>query len=82
MLRDGGLSEQADEILFEHGIPVGPASDVSIQEIDELAVAREREVEAVIEAWRDRAEERRRDRKAAEIDQLISEHRARNPEES
>ncbi|TKR27584.1 DUF460 domain-containing protein [Natronomonas salsuginis] len=82
VLRDGGLSEQADEILFEHGIPVGPASDVSIQEIDELAVAREREVEAVIEAWRDRAEERRRDRKAAEIDQLISEHRARNPEES
>ncbi|MGM0718529.1 MAG: DUF460 domain-containing protein, partial [Halobacteriota archaeon] len=68
-----------DEILFEHDVPVAPAEDVSVQEIDELAVAREREVEAVIDAWRDRAEERRRDRKAAEIDQLISEHRARDP---
>jgi predicted RNase H-like nuclease (RuvC/YqgF family) len=78
VLRDGGLSEQADEILFEHEIPVGPAADVTIQEIDELAVAREREVEAVVDAWRDRAEERRRERKADEIDQLISEHRARD----
>ena len=82
VLRDGGLSEQADEVLFEHEIPVGPATDVTIQEIDELAVAREREVDAVIEEWHDRAEERRRERKAAEIDQLISEHRARDPERS
>ena len=82
VLKDGGLSEQADEVLFEHEIPVGPATDVTIQEIDELAVAREREVDAVVEDWRDRAEERRRERKAAEIDQLISEHRARDPERS
>ncbi len=82
VLRDGGLSEQADEILFEHGIPVAPADKVTIQEVDELAVARESEVEAAIEEWRDRAEERRRERKAAEIDQLISEHRARDHERS
>ena len=82
VLRDGGLSEQADEVLFEHEVPVGPASDVTIQEVDELAVARENEVEAVIEDWNDRATERRRERKAAEIDQLISEHRARDPERS
>ena len=82
VLRDGGLSEQADEVLFEHEVPVGPASDVTIQEVDELAVARENEVEAVIEDWNDRAAERRRERKAAEIDQLISEHRARDPERS
>ena len=82
VLRDGGLSEQADEVLFEHEVPVGPASEVTIQEVDELAVAREREVEAVIEKWQGRAAERRRERKAAEIDQLISEHRARDPERS
>ncbi|WP_181693510.1 DUF460 domain-containing protein [Natronomonas sp. LN261] len=80
VLRAGGLSEQADEVLFDREIPVGPAADVAIQEVDELAVAREREVEAVVQAWHERAEERRRERKAAEIDQLISEHRARNPE--
>jgi len=78
VLRDGGLSEQADEILFESGVPVGPADDVTIQEVDELAVARESEVEAVIEDWRDRAERRRRERKAERIDELISEHRARD----
>ena len=82
VLRDGGLSEQADEILFEHDVPVGPAEDVTIQEVDELAVARESEVEAVIDEWESRAEERRRERKAEEIDQLISEHRARDPERS
>jgi len=80
VLREGGLSEQADEVLFDREIPVGPAADVTIQEVDALAVAREREVEAVVQAWHERAEERRRERKAAEIDQLISEHRARNPE--
>ena len=82
VLRDGGLSEQADEILFEHEIPVAPADEVTIQEVDELAVARESEVESAIEQWRDRAEERRRERKVDEIDQLISEHRARDPERS
>jgi predicted RNase H-like nuclease (RuvC/YqgF family) len=80
ILREGKLSEQADEILFDHEIPVGPADDVTIQEVDELAVARESEIEAVIDEWHDRAAERRHERKQAQIDQLISEHRARDHE--
>lgn len=76
VLKDGGLSDSADEILFEAGIPVGPAEDVTIREIDELAVARESEVEGVIEGWHGRAEERRREQNASMVDQLISEHRA------
>ncbi|MFD1565200.1 DUF460 domain-containing protein [Haloarchaeobius amylolyticus] len=80
ILKDGGLSEIADEILFEAEIPVGPADDVAMQEVDELAVAREDDVEAVIDDWHERAEARKRDRKAAMVDQLISEHRAGNNE--
>jgi predicted RNase H-like nuclease (RuvC/YqgF family) len=76
VLKNGGLSEVADRILFEHDVPVGPAEDVAMQEVDELAVAREDDVEAVIEDWEDRAEERRRDRTAETIDRIISEHRA------
>jgi len=72
----GGLSNVADEILFDRDIPVGPADDVAIQEVDELAVARESEIEAVIDDWADRAEQRRKERKAEQLDQLISEHRA------
>ena len=78
VLRTGRLSEQADEILFDHDVPVGPADEVTIQEVDELAVAREREVEAVIDDWHERAETRRQEQKRAQIDQLISEHRARD----
>ncbi len=76
ILKEGGLSEIADEILFDAEIPVGPADDVAMQEVDELAVAREDDVEAVIDDWHERAEARRRDKKAAMVDQLISEHRA------
>ncbi|MFC4550350.1 MULTISPECIES: DUF460 domain-containing protein [Halorussus] len=76
LTRDGGISDIADEVLFEREIPVGPADDVTIQEVDDLAVARDREVEAVIDDWEDRAEERRKARKEAQLDQLISEHRA------
>ncbi|MDQ2050210.1 DUF460 domain-containing protein [Natronolimnohabitans sp. A-GB9] len=78
VLKEGGLSEIADEILFDAEIPVGPADDVAMQEVDELAVAREDDVEAVIDDWHERAKERERDRKAAMVDQLISEHRAGN----
>ncbi|WP_265109326.1 DUF460 domain-containing protein [Halosolutus halophilus] len=76
ILKDGGLSEIADEILFDEEIPVGPAGDVAMQEVDELAVAREDDVEAVIDDWHDRAAARRRDRKLEMVDRLISEHRA------
>jgi hypothetical protein len=66
-------------VLFDHEIPVGPADDVTIQEIDELAVARESEVESVIDDWKTRAEQRRREKKSAKLDEVISEHRARDP---
>ncbi|MFC7212241.1 DUF460 domain-containing protein [Natronoarchaeum sp. GCM10025321] len=77
VLKNGGnLSDIADEILFEHGIPVGPVSDVRMQEVDELAVARGADIESVIDDWEDRAEERRKERKTEMVDQLITEHRA------
>jgi predicted RNase H-like nuclease (RuvC/YqgF family) len=83
VLRSGGdLSEVADRILFEHEIPVAPAEDVAIQEVDELAVARESDIEAAIEDWERRAEERRKERKASMVDQIISEHRAETRSES
>jgi len=76
VLRDGGLSEVADELLFEAGIPVAPAEDVAVEEIDELAVAREGDVDAAIEDWEARAREREREQNAELVDRLISEHRA------
>ncbi len=76
VLKEGGLSDVADEVLFEHEIPVGPADDVAMQEVDELAVAREEDVEAVIDDWEARAEERKKDQKSEMVDRLISEHRA------
>jgi predicted RNase H-like nuclease (RuvC/YqgF family) len=80
VLKDGGLSEAADDLLFEHDVPVGPADDVTIQEVDELAVAREQDVDAVIADWEDRAAERAKERQEELVDQLISEHRADRPE--
>ncbi|MFC7097211.1 DUF460 domain-containing protein [Halobaculum marinum] len=76
VLRSGGLSDAADEVLFEHDVPVGPADDVAMQEVDELAVARESDVEAVIDDWERRAEEREREQTEAMVDEIISEHRA------
>jgi len=76
VLRNGGLSDVADEILFKHDVPVAPADLVTVQEVDELAVAREEEVEAAIEDWERRAVEREREQNAEMVDRLISEHRA------
>ena len=76
VLKEGGLSEVARELLFEHGIPVAPADEVTIEEIDDLAVARERAVETAIEGWEERAEAWRLDRNESMVDQVISEHRA------
>ena len=76
VIRGGGLSDAADEVLFEAGIPVGAAGDVSIQEIDELAVVDDDEIEAMIDDWEARAESREREAKASMVDELISEHRA------
>ena len=76
VLRDGNLSEAADEVLFDHGVPVAPAADVTIQEVDELAVARESEVETAVADWERRADERSKEQKSEMVDQIISEHRA------
>ncbi|WP_251342282.1 DUF460 domain-containing protein [Haloplanus halophilus] len=76
VLRDGNLSDAADEVLFEADVPVAPAADVTIQEVDELAVARESDVEAAVEDWERRADERSKERKSEMVDQIISEHRA------
>ena len=81
LVGDGGLSEMADAVLFDAEIPVGPADDVAMQEVDELAVARESDVETVVDDWHDRAEERRKEQKAKQLDQLISEHRAEQKKE-
>ena len=76
VLRSGGLSDAADDVLFEHEIPVGPADDVTIREVDELAVANASEVDAVIEDWEDRKAQREREQKETMVDSIISEHRA------
>jgi hypothetical protein len=76
VLRQGGLSDVADEVLFDHGIPVAPADDVPVQEIDELAVAEEEAVEAAIDDWEERAADRRKEQRGEMVDRLISEHRA------
>ncbi|WP_181685131.1 DUF460 domain-containing protein [Halorhabdus salina] len=76
VLRTGGLSDVSDEVLFEEGVPIAPADSVTVQEVDELAVAREREVEAATEEWREYRREREKARTAEMVDQLISEHRA------
>jgi hypothetical protein len=78
----GGLSEVADAILFENEVPVAPADGVTIQEVDELAVARESEVQEAITDWERRAEERRKRQKESMVDQIISEHRAETRSES
>jgi predicted RNase H-like nuclease (RuvC/YqgF family) len=76
VLRRGGLSEVADQVLFDREIPVAPVDGVTVQEVDELAVARESEVQAAIEEWERRAEQRRKQQKESMVDQIISEHRA------
>jgi len=82
VLRNGQLSGMADRVLFENDIPVAPADLVTVQEVDELAVAREREIEEAIEDWERRKEERERQQSAEMVDRLISEHRADRPESS
>ena len=76
VIRDGNLSDVADQVLFDHGIPVVPAAAVTVREVDELAVASEEELTAAIDDWESRAERRRRDEKAERLDRIISEHRA------
>ena len=76
VLTSGGLTNVSREVLFSRGVPFGPADEVAIQEVDDLAVAREADVEVLVDDWDVRAEERRRAENAEMVDRLISEHRA------
>lgn len=76
VVKSGGLTAAATTVFFEEAVPFGERSDVRIQEVDELAVASESDVEAVIEDWKARAERRERDKRDALVDRVISEHRA------
>jgi predicted RNase H-like nuclease (RuvC/YqgF family) len=81
LLKEGTLPDQAKAVLHERGVAYGPAEDVPIREIDELAVAKESDVAAVVEDWRDRAAEREQAETESMVDELISEHRAERREE-
>lgn len=72
----GGLTRRSEDILFDREVPIGDRERVRIQEVDDLAVTRERDVEELIERWEERALDRERAEKAELVDQVISEHRA------
>jgi len=76
VIRDGNLSDVADQVLFDHGVPVVPADAVPVREVDELAVASEEAVAAALDDWERRAERRRKSEKQEHLDRIISEHRA------
>ena len=76
VIRDGNFSEVADQVLFDHDVPVLPADAVPVREVDELAVANEEAVAAAVDDWERRAERRRKDEKQEHLDRIISEHRA------
>ena len=76
VIRDGNLSDVADQVLFDHDVPVVPVDAVPVREVDELAVAEEAPLENAIDDWERRAERRRKDEKAEHLDRIISEHRA------
>jgi len=81
LLKEGTLPDQAKAVLHEHDVAYGPAEDVTIREIDELAVAKESDVAAIVDDWRDRAAEREQAETESMVDELISEHRAERREE-
>ncbi|WP_435074047.1 DUF460 domain-containing protein [Halorubrum sp. HHNYT27] len=76
VIRDGNLSDVADQVLFDHDVPVVPANAVPVREVDELAVADEAKLEAALDDWERRAERRRKAEKQEHLDRIISEHRA------
>jgi len=76
VIRDGNLSDVADQVLFDHEVPVVPADAVPVREVDELAVASEGKLEAALDDWERRAERRRKAEKQEHLDRIISEHRA------
>lgn len=82
VIKEGGLTDAARDVLFEAAIPFGELTAVRVQEVDELAVASEADIEALIADWEERAADRERAQRAALVDRVITEHRAeRLPEE-
>ena len=76
LLDGAGLSEVAEAVLYDRGVPFGPADAVETREVDELAVAREADVESLLADWGDRERRYRRAENEQLVDRLISEHRA------
>lgn len=76
VLKSGRFSDVAERILFDHDVPVGSIDEVAMQEVDELAVARESDVEAELSRWREYAADRRLEDKRRLVDELIDEHRS------
>ncbi|GGL45949.1 DUF460 domain-containing protein [Halocalculus aciditolerans] len=76
VLLDGRTSDIAEDVLYDRDVPFGPADDVSIREIDELAIADDSAVSAVEADYRERYEERERQEREQRLDSIISEHRA------
>ncbi|GAA0295024.1 DUF460 domain-containing protein [Halarchaeum salinum] len=75
VLLDGETSDIAEEMLYEADVAFGGASDVSIREIDELAIAREDAVAAVEADYAERAKRRAQEETESMVDSIISEHR-------
>lgn len=75
VLKNGAMSTEADEILFDAGVPVADADGIEMRRIDEFGITREDDIEDAIGDWQERAEERRLKRAQETVDQLISEYR-------
>jgi len=76
VIRDGNLSDVADQVLFDHDVPVVPVDAVRVREVDELAVVEETALEDALDDWERRAKRRQKAEKAEHLDRIISEHRA------
>ena len=76
VLLSGSTSDAARDVLYEEDVAFGPADDVRLREIDELAIASEDAVEAVEADYAERVEEREQEQNEEMVDQIISEHRA------
>ncbi|MFW5929549.1 MAG: DUF460 domain-containing protein [Halobacteriota archaeon] len=75
LVDEGELSEAADAVLFDAGVPVADADGVPTRRVDDLALAREEDVEAAVDEWREDAARRSRRESEEMVDELIAEYR-------
>jgi len=75
VLKNGGMSTEADRVLFDAGVPVAEADGIDMRRIDEFGIMREEDVRDAVERWDERAEERRLRRAEETVDELITEYR-------